>query len=183
MRGKHIVVGICGSIAAYKAAVLVRDLIREGAEVRVIMTTAACTFITPLTLATLSKNPVLHTLVKSEDGTWNNHVDIAIWADLLVVAPATANTLSKFAHGACDDLLTAVYLSAKCQVFLAPAMDLDMWAHPATRANINLLKSYGNQIIQPDSGELASGLEGEGRLAEPAAITGIVKAWFANNNS
>lgn len=182
MRGKHIVVGICGSIAAYKAAILVRNLIKAGAEVKVIMTEAACSFITPLTLSTLSNNPVFYSLTDKETGTWNNHVELALWADLIVIAPATAQSIAKFAHGNCDDLLGALYLSAKCPVFIAPAMDLDMWAHQASQTNINLLKSYGNLIIQPGTGQLASGLVGEGRLAEPEEISSRLQSWFDNNN-
>lgn len=181
MRGKHIVLGVCGSIAAYKAATLVRTLIKLGADVKVVMTRSACSFITPLTLATLSKNTVLSSLIDQEAETWNNHVELALWADLILVAPATAQIISKFTHGNCDDLLTAVYLSAKSPVFIAPAMDLDMWAHPATRQNISTLKSYGNHIIQPGSGELASGLDGEGRLADLDVICTTLQSYFAND--
>ena len=168
--GKKILVGVSGSIAAYKSALLVRLLVKAGAEVQVVMTTAATDFITPLTLATLSKRPALSAYVRDEKGTWNNHVELGLWADALVVAPATAHTLAKFASGLCDDLLSAVYLSARCPVFVAPAMDLDMYRHGSTRANLQKLESYGNNIIEPGCGELASGLVGEGRLAEPEEI-------------
>ncbi len=181
MRDKHIVVGICGSIAAYKAAILVRALVKAGAEVKVIMTSSASAFISPLTLSTLSKNEVYSSLVNETGDLWINHVEIAKWADLLLVAPATAETMAKFAHGNCDNLLTAVYLSAICQVMIAPAMDLDMWTHPATVNNLKTLISYGNQVIQPGVGELASGLEGAGRLAEPEVIAQAVQLWFDNH--
>ncbi len=171
---KHILVGVCGSIAAYKSALLVRLLVKAGADVRVIMTPDAAAFITPLTLSTLSKHPVLTNLVKNNEGEWNNHVDLGLWADALVIAPATANTLGKFANGICDNLLTAVYLSARCQVYIAPAMDLDMLAHSSTKQNIQKLISFGNTIIEPGFGELASGLVGEGRLAEPEEIVSFL---------
>jgi phosphopantothenoylcysteine decarboxylase/phosphopantothenate--cysteine ligase len=167
LAGKHILLGVTGGIAAYKTAYLVRQLIKEGAEVRVIMTPSAAAFITPLTLATLSKNPVHTELFNPDTGAWNNHVDLGIWADYFIIAPATANTLSKLVSGQSDNLLTATYLSARCPVLIAPAMDLDMWAHPAVQQNITLLKERGNLIIPPEKGELASGLEGEGRMAEP----------------
>jgi phosphopantothenoylcysteine decarboxylase/phosphopantothenate--cysteine ligase len=167
LAGKHILLGVTGGIAAYKTAYLVRHLIKEGAEVRVIMTPSAAAFITPLTLATLSKNPVHTELFNPDTGAWNNHVDLGIWADYFIIAPATANTLSKLVSGQSDNLLTATYLSARCPVLIAPAMDLDMWAHPAVQQNITLLKERGNLIIPPEKGELASGLEGEGRMAEP----------------
>lgn len=175
LQGKNIVLGVCGSIAAYKSALLVRLLIHEGASVRVIMTPDATEFITPLTLATLSKQPVLVDYFDPKTGEWSNHVQIGLDADLLVIAPASANTLAKMANGLCDNLLTAVYLSAKCPVYFAPAMDLDMWKHPATKRNISLLQSYGNQIVPPGNGELASGLSGEGRLAEPEEIIAFLQ--------
>ncbi len=181
MRGKHIVIGVCGSIAAYKAATLIRIFIKAEAEVKVVMTESACSFITPLTLSTLSKNPVIFSLTDNETGVWHNHVELALWADIIVIAPATAQSISKFAHGGCDDMLSALYLSAKCPVFIAPAMDLDMWAHPASQSNINLLKSYGNFIIHPGTGDLASGLKGEGRLAEPEEISSTLQSWFDNH--
>ncbi|MBE7177899.1 MAG: bifunctional phosphopantothenoylcysteine decarboxylase/phosphopantothenate--cysteine ligase CoaBC [Mucilaginibacter polytrichastri] len=170
LSGKKIILGVCGSIAAYKAAHLVRLLVREGAEVKVIMTEAATQFITPVTLSTLSKNPVLTEYTNDETGTWNNHVELGLWADLILIAPASANTLAKMAGGICDNLLLAVYLSARCPVYFAPAMDLDMWKHPATQANVERLQSFGNLLIEPGTGELASGLSGEGRLAEPEEI-------------
>lgn len=170
LTNKNILLGVCGSIASYKSATLVRLLVKAGANVRVVMTKDACNFITPLTLSTLSKNPVLSNYSDSATGTWNNHVELGLWADLMIIAPASANTLAKFANGLCDNLLSAVYLSAKCPVYFAPAMDLDMWKHPATQKNIATLISFGNTMIQPGYGELASGLMGEGRMAEPEAI-------------
>ncbi|MCL4115926.1 UNVERIFIED_CONTAM: hypothetical protein GTU68_040299 [Idotea baltica] len=170
MIGKKIVLGVCGSIAAYKAALLVRLLVKSGAEVKVIMTQSAKAFITPLTLSTLSKNEVLFNFESSETGLWNNHVDLSLWADLFLIAPTSANTIAKFANGICDNLLSAVYLSARCPVVVAPAMDYDMWLHPSTQRNITQLKTDGVTIIAPESGELASGLVGEGRLAEPENI-------------
>ncbi len=170
LKDKKILLGVCGSIAAYKAALLIRLLVKAGADVKVIMTPGSVNFITPLTLSTLSKNPVLTDYFQVRTGEWNNHVDLALWADFIVIAPASANTIAKFAVGVCDNLLSAVYLSAKSKVYIAPAMDLDMWVHPATQANIEKLISYGNIIINPASGELASGLIGEGRLAEPEDI-------------
>jgi len=170
LTNKNILLGVCGSIASYKSASLVRLLVKAGANVRVVMTKDACNFITPLTLSTLSKNPVLSNYSDSETGSWNNHVELGLWGDLMIIAPASANTLAKLANGLCDNLLTAVYLSAKCPVYFAPAMDLDMWKHPATQKNISSLISFGNTMIQPGFGELASGLTGEGRMAEPEAI-------------
>lgn len=172
----NILLGISGSIAAYKAAHLTRLWVKQGAAVQVLMTEAATTFIAPLTLSTLSKRPVF-TDVRSETG-WNNHVELGLWADALVVAPASANTLAKLANGLCDNILTAVYLSARCPVFVAPAMDVDMWHHPATQANIRRLQGYGVQIIPVGEGELASGLVGEGRLAEPEEIVAFVARYF-----
>lgn len=160
--------GVCGSIAAYKAALIVRGLIKVGAEVQVVMTAAAADFISPLTLSTLSKRPVYST-ARGEEG-WNNHVELGLWADAMLIAPITANTLAKLANGHCDDMVGAVYLSARCPVWFAPAMDLDMWAHPATQNNVRKLQSYGNFLIDVADGELASGLSGAGRLAEPASI-------------
>ena len=176
MEGKKIVLGVCGSIAAYKAATLVRLLVKAGAEVQVVLTTDAVNFITPLTLATLSKRPAFTAYFDPEDGTWNNHVALGLWADLMIIAPASANTLSKMAKGQSDNLLTAIYLSAKCPVYFAPAMDLDMWKHPATLQNVQKLQSYGNIMIQPGTGELASGLNGEGRMAEPEDIVEFIAA-------
>ena len=170
LRGKKIILGVCGSIAAYKAALLIRLFVKQGAEVKVITTTSALSFITPLTLATLSKNPVLSTFEKTETGEWNNHVALGLWADALVIAPATANTISKMAHGTCDNLLIATYMSAKCPVFVAPAMDLDMYIHTSNKENMAHLKRYGNIIIDAEHGELASGLTGVGRMAEPERV-------------
>lgn len=178
MEGRKIILGITGSIAAYKAAVLTRLLVKEGAEVKVIMTESAKDFITPLTLATLSKHPVLTEFVKNQAGEWNNHVELGLWADAMVIAPASANTLAKMAHGECDNLLLAVYLSARCPVFIAPAMDLDMLQHPSTKRNLDTLKDYGVLTIDPAHGELASGLVGVGRLAEPEEIVERLKAFF-----
>jgi len=171
LKGKNILLGITGGIAAYKAAILVRLLVKEGAEVKVVMTKLAKEFITPLTMATLSKNPILVDFFDPENGQWNSHVDLGSWSDLYLIAPATANSMGKMAHGVADNLLLTTYLSAKCPVMLAPAMDLDMFQHPANLKNIEILKSYGNIIIEPDSGELASGLVGKGRMAEPEVIT------------
>lgn len=176
--GRHILLGICGSIAAYKSAHLTRLLVKAGAHVQVVMTPDATQFITPLTLATLSGNPVLVDYFDAKSGEWNNHIQLALDADAILIAPASANTLAKFANGLCDNLLCAVYLSAKSPVFLAPAMDLDMWAHDSTRSNISRLQSYGNHIIPPGNGELASGLSGEGRLAEPEEIFATLQVYF-----
>jgi phosphopantothenoylcysteine decarboxylase/phosphopantothenate--cysteine ligase len=170
LNGKKILLGVCGSIAAYKTATLVRLLVKAGAEVQVLMTPDATSFITPLTLATLSKRPTLVEYFEPSNGKWNNHVELGLWADLMLIAPASANTTAKMATGQCDNLLLATYLSAKCPVYFAPAMDLDMWKHPATANNVQKLQSYGNTLIQPGSGELASGLHGEGRMAEPEDI-------------
>jgi phosphopantothenoylcysteine decarboxylase/phosphopantothenate--cysteine ligase len=174
IRGANILVGVTGSIAAYKSALLIRHLIKEGANVKVIMSPAAKDFISPLTLSTLSKNPVNEAFFDSETGEWTSHVDLGLWANLFVIAPATANTMAKFAHGICEDLLSATYLSARCPVLLAPAMDMDMYRHQATIGNIQQLKAYGNIIIEADHGELASGLIGEGRMAEPEAIVSFI---------
>jgi len=170
LEGKNIVLGVCGSIAAYKSATLVRLLIKAGANVQVVMTPDAANFVTPLTLATLSKKPVLNDYFKPHTGEWNNHVEVGLWADLMLIAPASANTLAKMAAGLCNNLLAAIYLSAKCEVYFAPAMDLDMWKHTSTTQNVARLQSFGNILIQPGSGELASGLHGEGRMAEPEEI-------------
>jgi phosphopantothenoylcysteine decarboxylase/phosphopantothenate--cysteine ligase len=174
IRGANILVGVTGSIAAYKSALLIRHLIKEGANVKVIMSPAAKDFISPLTLSTLSKNPVNEAFFDSETGEWTSHVDLGLWANLFVIAPATANTMAKFAHGICEDLLSATYLSARCPVLLAPAMDMDMYRQQATIGNIQQLKAYGNIIIEADHGELASGLIGEGRMAEPEAIVSFI---------
>jgi len=170
LNNKNIILGVCGSIAAYKSAVLVRLLVKAGANVKVILTSDGANFITPLTLATLSKNPVYTQYFEEETGVWSNHVELGLWADYVLIAPLSANTLAKMASGLCDNLLTAVYLSAKCPVVVAPAMDLDMWKHESTKQNIEKISSYGNLVIEPKDGELASGLVGQGRLAEPEEI-------------
>ncbi|WP_306568121.1 bifunctional phosphopantothenoylcysteine decarboxylase/phosphopantothenate--cysteine ligase CoaBC [Flavobacterium lindanitolerans] len=177
LSGKKIVLGVSGGIAAYKTASLVRLFIKAGADVQVVMTPASKDFVTPLTLSTLSKNPVHSTFYNDdEDAVWNNHVELGLWADLMLVAPATANTLSKMANGSCDNLLIATYLSAKCPVYFAPAMDLDMYKHPSTLASFKLLRQFGNIMIPAESGELASGLSGEGRMAEPENIIAFLEA-------
>jgi phosphopantothenoylcysteine decarboxylase/phosphopantothenate--cysteine ligase len=178
LRGKKIVLGISGGIAAYKTAHLVRLFIKAGAQVQVIMTPASRDFVTPLTLSTLSKNPVYSSFYNEEDDNsqWNNHVEIALWADFMIIAPATANTLSKMVNGNCDNLLIATYLSAKCPVYFAPAMDLDMYKHPSTVASFRALNQFGNIIIPAEDGELASGLSGEGRMAEPENIIAFLEA-------
>jgi len=175
LEGKKILLGVTGSIAAYKSAILVRELVKSGAEVKVIMTKGATTFVAPLTFSTLSKKPVVVKYSNEEDGTWNNHVEMGLWADLMLIAPATANTIAKCATGQCDNVLLATYLSAKCPVALAPAMDLDMYKHPSTQSNLEKLQSYGNIIIPSEYGELASGLVGEGRMAEPAHIISFLE--------
>jgi phosphopantothenoylcysteine decarboxylase/phosphopantothenate--cysteine ligase len=177
LSGKKIILGISGGIAAYKTATLVRLFIKAGAEVQVIMTPASKDFVTPLTLSTLSKKPVFSSFYNEEDlnALWNNHVEIGLWADLMLVAPATANTLSKMVNGNSDNLLLATYLSAKCPVYFAPAMDLDMYKHPSTLASFSALKAFGNTIIPAESGELASGLSGEGRMAEPENIIAFIE--------
>ena len=178
IRGKKIILGVTGSIAAYKSALLIRLLIKEGAEVKVVMTPLAKEFITPLTLATLSKQAVLVDFFNPENGDWNSHVDLGLWADAFVIAPATANTIGKMVQGIADNLLLTTYLSSRCPVFIAPAMDLDMFAHPSTRKNLDTLKSYGNLIIEPSVGELASGLEGKGRMEEPDRILTYLDNYF-----
>lgn len=174
LKNKNIILGVCGSIAAYKSAFLVRLLIKAGANVKVILTPDGANFITPLTLATLSKNPVYTQYFEEETGVWSNHVELGLWADLIVIAPISANTLAKLATGICDNLLTAVYLSAKCPVYVAPAMDLDMWKHETTKSNIERVIGFGNTVIAPTNGELASGLWGEGRMAEPEEIVSFL---------
>lgn len=180
LKGKKIVLGVTGSIAAYKAASLVRLLVKEGAEVKVVMTAAAKDFITPLTLSVLSKNPVLSEFTDGANGEWNNHVELGLWADLLVIAPASADTIAKMANGICDNLLLATYLSARCPVYVAPAMDLDMLKHKATVDNLKRIVSFGNTIIDPANGELASGLTGEGRMEEPERIVEVLKGALAD---
>lgn len=179
LQGKKILLGISGSIAAYKSAILVRLLIKAGAEVKVVMSPAAEHFIAPLTLSTLSKNDVLSAL--SENDSWANHVMLGRWADVMLIAPLSCNTLAKMAQGLCDNLLMAVYLSATCPVITAPAMDEDMWKHPATRANINRIEQYGNKVIPVEKGELASGLNGEGRMAEPEHILTYLQQYFSKS--
>ncbi len=177
LSGKKIILGISGGIAAYKTAALVRLFIKAGAHVQVIMTPASLDFITPLTLSTLSKNPVHSKFYNEEEGAkWNNHVELGLWADIMIIAPATANTLSKMVNGNCDNLLIATYLSAKCPVYFAPAMDLDMYKHPSTVASFNSLHQFGNILIPAETGELASGLTGEGRMAEPENIVAFLEA-------
>lgn len=180
-KDKKIILGVCGSIAAYKTALLARLLVKAGAQVRVVMTPAALDFITPLTLSTLSKNPVLAEFTRDKTGQWNNHVELGLWADALVIAPLSANTMAKMANGLCDNLLLAVYLSARCPVFLAPAMDLDMLQHPSTQNNLQTLLKYGNHLIQPGYGELASGLTGLGRMAEPEDIVRQLSSFLSSN--
>lgn len=179
LTGKHIVLGLTGSIAAYKAAYLLRGLIKEGAEVQVVMTPTAKEFITPVTMSALSGKPVASEFFSANDGTWYSHVDMGQWADLMVIAPATAATIGKMAHGICDNLLITTYLSAKCKVMIAPAMDLDMFRHPVNMANLEILRSFGNLIIEPGEGELASGLHGKGRMEEPEVIVEEVVKFFA----
>lgn len=179
LEGKKILLGVTGSIAAYKSALLIRLLKKNGADVQVIMTTSASDFITPLTLSTLSGNPAFTEFVKNKAGEWVNHVDLGLWADLFIVAPASANTLSKCAHGICDNLLNAVYLSAKCKVVFCPAMDLDMYRHPSIQKNLATLSEYGDYIIEARDGELASGLVGQGRMAEPEEILQEIKNLLA----
>ncbi len=178
LQGKKIILGVTGSIAAYKSAQLIRLLVKEGAEVKVVMTALAKEFITPLTLATLAKNPILVDFFDPTNGSWNSHVSLGLWADAYVIAPATANTIGKMANGIADNLLLTTYLSAKCPVFVAPAMDLDMYAHEATQRNLNQLRAVGNYIIEPASGELASGLKGQGRMEEPETIVRFLDDYF-----
>ncbi|MDK2909510.1 MAG: phosphopantothenoylcysteine decarboxylase / phosphopantothenate---cysteine ligase [Bacteroidales bacterium] len=182
LKGKKIIIGITGSIAAYKIPLLVRLLVKEGAEVQVIMTPSACDFVTPLTLSTLSRRPVLIQPFNPENGEWNSHVDLGYWADLMLIAPATANTLGKMVNGLADNMLIATYLAAKCPVFFAPAMDVDMFNHPATQANIRKLQEFGHTLIAPQTGELASGLCGAGRLEEPEVIFEILSDFFKKKN-
>ncbi len=178
LQGKHIVLGITGSIAAYKAAYLLRAFVKKGAEVQVVITPAGKEFITPVTLSALSGKPVISEFFTANDGTWHSHVDLGLWADVMVIAPATASTIGKMAHGIADNMLVTTYMSSKAPVFVAPAMDLDMFAHPSAQHNLDLLRSYGNHIIEPASGELASHLEGKGRMEEPDRIVEIVERFF-----
>lgn len=179
MKGKKIVLGITGSIAAYKAAILIRGLIKKGAEVQVVITPAGKEFITPITLSALTSKPVISEFFAQRDGTWNSHVDLGLWADAMIIAPATASTIGKMANGIADNMLITTYLSMKAPVFVAPAMDLDMFAHPSTQKNIATLRSYGNHIIEPGEGELASHLVGKGRMEEPDKIIEVLEAFFA----
>ncbi|GAA4163620.1 bifunctional phosphopantothenoylcysteine decarboxylase/phosphopantothenate--cysteine ligase CoaBC [Chryseobacterium ginsenosidimutans] len=181
LSGKKILIAISGGIAAYKVHFLIRDFVKKGAEVQVIMTPDAEHFVTKLSISTLSKKPV-YTEFYSDNGTWNSHVEMALWADIMVVAPCTANTLSKMVHGMCDNLVIATYMSAKCPVFIAPAMDLDMYVHPSTKKNLELAESFGHIIIPAEKGELASGLIGQGRMSEPETITKTIEEFFNSNN-
>ncbi|KIA84517.1 phosphopantothenoylcysteine decarboxylase [Kaistella solincola] len=177
LQGKNILICISGGIAAYKITYLVRDFIKKGAEVQVLMTPSAENFVSKLTLSTLSKKPVFSDFY-SENGTWNNHVELALWADVILMAPCTANTLAKMVHGMCDSLVLATYMSAKCPVFIAPAMDLDMYQHPSTKQNLELAEDFGHHVIPAEFGELASGLSGQGRMAEPETISQIIEEFF-----
>lgn len=182
LKGKKIVLGITGSIAAYKAAYLVRGLVKKGCEVQVIMTASGKEFITPVTLSTLSGKPVISEFFTANTGSWNSHVDLGLWADAMLIAPATASTIGKMANGIADNMLITTYMSAKAPVFIAPAMDLDMFAHPANQRNLDTLRSYGNFIIEPASGELASHLIGKGRMEEPDVIIDALEKFFAQKN-
>lgn len=183
MKGKKIVLGITGSIAAYKAAVLTRLLIKKGAEVQIVITPAGKEFITPITLSALTSKPVISEFFSQRDGTWHSHVDLGLWADAMLIAPATASTIGKMAHGIADNMLITTYLSMKAPVFVAPAMDLDMFAHPSTQHNLDILRSYGNHIIEPTAGELASHLVGKGRMEEPENIVAALESFFQKNSS
>ncbi|MDY5320645.1 MAG: bifunctional phosphopantothenoylcysteine decarboxylase/phosphopantothenate--cysteine ligase CoaBC [Prevotella sp.] len=174
LQGKKIVLGITGSIAAYKSCLIIRSLVRRGAEVQVVVTPSGKEFITPLTLATLSQHPVISDFFSQRDGTWHSHVELGLWADAMIVAPCTASTMGKMAHGIADNMLVTTYLAMRAPVFIAPAMDLDMYRHPSTQANMAILRSFGNHIIAPESGFLASGLEGKGRMEEPERIVEVV---------
>lgn len=182
LKGKRIVLGITGSIAAYKACVLIRELIKAGAEVQAVMTPSAKEFITPLTISTLTHKPVISEFFDRRDGSWHSHVDIGLWADAMIIAPATASSIAKMANGVADNMLITTYLSMRAPVFVAPAMDVDMFSHTATQKNIKTLRSYGNIIIEPETGELASGLEGKGRMEEPAVIAKSLGAYFKSQN-
>lgn len=179
LKGKHIILGITGSIAAYKAAYIIRGLVKKGAEVQVVITPSGKEFITPLTLATLSSHPVISEFFSNRDGTWNSHVDLGLWADAMLIAPATASTIGKMANGIADNMLVTTYLSCKAPVIVAPAMDLDMFAHPTTQQNLDRLRSFGNRIIEPASGELASHLVGKGRMEEPDKIIEVLEEFFS----
>ena len=180
LKGKHIILGITGSIAAYKAAYIIRALVKKGAEVQVVITPAGKEFITPITLSALSSKPVISEFFSNRDGSWNSHVDLGLWADAMLVAPATASTIGKMANGIADNMLITTYLSCKAPVFVAPAMDLDMFAHPSTQQNLDRLRSFGNHIIEPAEGELASHLVGKGRMEEPDKIIAVLEEFFAS---
>lgn len=180
LSGKHIVLGITGSIAAYKSCLIIRALVKRGAEVQVVITPAGKEFITPITLSALSRHPVISDFFSQRDGTWHSHVDLGLWADAMLIAPCTASSLGKMAHGVADNMLVTTYLSMKAPVFIAPAMDLDMYQHPSTQANINTLKAYGNRFVEPTSGFLASGLEGKGRMQEPDLIVEELERFFTD---
>ncbi len=182
LKGKKIVLGITGSIAAYKACLIIRGLIKQGAEVQVVITPSGKEFITPITLSALTHKPVVSEFFSQRDGTWNSHVDLGLWADAMLIAPATASTIGKMAHGIADNMLITTYLSMKAPVFIAPAMDLDMYAHPSTQQNLRTLQGYGNHIIEPQSGFLASGLEGKGRMEEPEKIVDALDKFFAEED-
>ena len=180
LKGKHIILGITGSIAAYKAAYIIRALVKKGAEVQVVITPAGKEFITPITLSALSSNPVISEFFSNRDGSWHSHVDLGLWADAMLIAPATASTIGKMANGIADNMLVTTYLSCKAPVFIAPAMDLDMFAHPSTQQNLERLRSFGNHIIEPAEGELASHLVGKGRMEEPDKIIAVLEEFFAS---
>ncbi|EJW99083.1 bifunctional phosphopantothenoylcysteine decarboxylase/phosphopantothenate synthase [gut metagenome] len=182
LKGKKIILGITGSIAAYKACLIIRGLIKRGAEVQVVITPAGKEFITPITLSALTSKPVISEFFAQRDGTWNSHVDLGLWADAMLIAPATASTIGKMAHGIADNMLITTYLSAKAPVFVAPAMDLDMYAHPSTQKNLDILRSYGNYIIEPGTGELASHLVGKGRMEEPEEIIRVLDEFFSEGD-
>lgn len=181
LKGKKIVLGITGSIAAYKSCLIIREFVKRGAEVQVVITPSGKEFITPLTLATLSRHPVISDFFSQRDGTWHSHVTLGLWADAMVIAPCTASTMGKMAHGIADNMLVTTYLAMCAPVFIAPAMDLDMYEHPSTKANMEILRSFGNHIIEPESGFLASGLEGKGRMEEPSAIVEAVAKQLASD--
>ena len=183
LTGKKILIGVCGGIAAYKTATVIRLLVKEGSEVKVVMTDHAKDFITPLTLAVLSKNPVLTESFSPENGNWNSHIELGLWSDLFLIAPATANTISKMANGIADNLLLTAYLSSRCPVFIAPSMDVDMLNHESVRKNIEKLRSYGNYVLDAPDGELASGLSGKGRMAEPEDIVKELDKFFSKKKS
>lgn len=180
LKGKHIILGITGSIAAYKAAYIIRALVKKGAEVQVVITPAGKEFITPITLSALSSNPVISEFFSNRDGSWHSHVDLGLWADAMLIAPATASTIGKMANGIADNMLVTTYLSCKAPIFIAPAMDLDMFAHPSTQQNLDRLRSFGNHIIEPAEGELASHLVGKGRMEEPDKIIAVLEEFFAS---